>query len=255
MGRFTAAGHSHGRAAHTADLGKKALSIRRSAPSTADARPQPGDHQGGSRGARSHATPSRIDWPATLRQGRPRQRRDLHWQARRQRPSELWLVIVDASASTRRQGALAQAKGLLRELFDRAYRQRARLAVLEAGGQAPRWLSHGQKAGSGLNDWLQHLGAGGGTPVISALEQAQHWLAQRQRHKPAEQHQVIVLTDGRLRDWPALSALPCPSLLIDTERSPIRLGRAQRLAAELGAAYHHIDELAPAAHAPRWKAP
>lgn len=164
-------------------------------------------------------------------------------------------MIVDASASTRRHGALAQAKGLLAELFASAYRQRARLAVLEAGGSEARWLWQGRKASAELHTWLQQLGAGGGTPIIEALQLATPWLLRRQRHKPGEQQRLLLLTDGRLRDWPALAALPCPGLLLDIERAPIRLGRARQLASALGADYHHIDELAPVSRAPTWNRP
>ncbi|MCP5854012.1 hypothetical protein NL323_29190, partial [Klebsiella pneumoniae] len=66
-------------------------------------------------------------------------RQDLCWQQRQGSAAQLWLVIVDASASTRRHQALAQSKGLLAELFDQAYRQRARLALLTASGGAPQW--------------------------------------------------------------------------------------------------------------------
>ena len=59
----------------------------------------------------------------------------------------------------------------------------------------------------------------------------------------------------RLRDWPRLTTLPCPGLLLDIERAPIRLSRARQLAFELAADYHHIDELAPASRAPTWNRP
>ncbi|KEZ74465.1 magnesium chelatase, partial [Pseudomonas syringae pv. syringae FF5] len=71
------------------------------------------------------------------------------------------LVIVDASASTRRHQALSQAKGLLSQMFDDAYRRRARLALLTASGTAPRWQHQGLKASSALIPWLDALGAGG----------------------------------------------------------------------------------------------
>lgn len=170
--------------------------------------------------------------------------RDLLRRPRSAQADELWLVIVDASASTRRHGALSQAKGLLGSVFDQAYRQRARLAVLTASGQGATWRWRGQKASGALNDWLPELGAGGGTPVIEALQQAADWLARRQRLKPAEQQRLLVLTDGRLHDWPVLLPAACPALLVDIECAPIRLGRAQRLATELGAEYRHIEELA-----------
>lgn len=175
--------------------------------------------------------------------GRPRKAADLIRAPRSQRPDELWLVLLDASASTRRHGALSQAKGLLAGLFEIAYRQRARLAVLHATGRQPKWLWQGQKASPALHHWLAELGAGGGTPLIEALQQASSWLARRQRQKPAEQQRMLILTDGRLKDWPVLELLACPALLVDIEGGPIRLGRAKKLADELGAEYRVISEL------------
>jgi len=185
----------------------------------------------------------RIDWPATLRNGRPQRRTDLVLRTRSHKPAELWLVIVDASASTRRHGALAQAKGLLADTFEQAYHQRARLAVLHATGAQPRWLWQGQKASTPLQAWLEQLGASGGTPLIDALQQARNWLERRQRQKPGERQRLLVLTDGRLRDWPALQPTACPAVLVDIEAGAVRLGRAKRLAEELGAEYRVIGEL------------
>ena len=195
----------------------------------ADARSRPGALRGGLGGALSQGAEGAIQWLPTLLRGRPRQRRDLLRQPRSRRPGELWLVIVDASASTRRYGALAQAKGVLATLFEEAYRQRIRLAVLHATGQQAQWLWQGQKASRELQDWLRQLGAGGGTPLLDALHQAAGWLARRQRKKPAE-HQ-------------RLPEAACPSLLVDLESGPLRLGKAERLARELGAEYRHISEL------------
>jgi len=160
-------------------------------------------------------------------------------------PHELWLVIVDASASTRRHQALSDAKGLLAQLFDDAYRQRARLALLTASGAAPKWQMQGLKASSGLRHWLDGLGAGGGTPLLAALGEAGRWLGARQKRFPAEQQRLLLVTDGRLKDWPTLPPLECPALLIDIERGPIRLGRCKALAAQLQSDYRHIDELLP----------
>lgn len=162
------------------------------------------------------------------------------------------MIVVDASGSTARQGALQQAKGLIAELIDQAYRQRARLAVLDAQGAEPRWHMQGQKASGHLRRWLDELGAGGGTPLIHALQQAHEWIRRRQRLKPSERQRQLILTDGRLRDWPALPASPCPTLLVDIELAPIRLGRARRLAEALGAEYRHLETLAPARPQAGW---
>nr|WP_231353460.1 VWA domain-containing protein [Pseudomonas sp. S06B 330] len=197
----------------------------------------------GQRGRAREAAQGTVAWSATLLKGRPRLRRDLCWQQRTASAPELWLVIVDASASTRRYQALSQAKGLLAGLFDQAYRQRARLTLLTASGNAPRWQRHGLKASAALQPWLDTLGAGGGTPLLAALEQARDWLQTRQRQYPDEQQRCLLLTDGRLKAWEPVQPLPCPSMLVDIECSPVRLGRALLLAQQLQAEYRTIDSL------------
>lgn len=199
----------------------------------------------GKQGKRHAARSGSIDWPGTLLNGRPSQRSDVLFHLRTRSAHELWLVIVDASASTRRHQALSDAKGLLAQLFDDAYRQRARLALVTASGLVPKWHVQGLKASSGLRDWLDGLGAGGGTPLLAALGEAGRWLVIRQKRFPAEQQRVLLVTDGRLKEWSSLPVLECPGLLIDIERGPIRLGRAKQMAAELQADYRHIDELIP----------
>ncbi|WP_367616285.1 vWA domain-containing protein [Pseudomonas vanderleydeniana] len=184
-----------------------------------------------------------INWVETLLGGRPQARRDLRFRLRSSTRHELWLVIVDASASTRRHQALSDAKGLLAQLFDDAYRERARLALLTASGSRPQWQVQGLKASSSLAGWLEGLGAGGGTPLLAALQEAGRWLAVRQKRFADEQQRVLILTDGRLKAWAPLVPLACPALLVDLEKGPIRLGRAQQLANELGAEYRHIEGL------------
>lgn len=211
----------------------------------ANARPRAGQLDHGKQGKRHAARDGSVDWPGTLLNGRPRRREELLFQLRTRSPHELWLVIVDASASTRRHQALSDAKGLLAQLFDDAYRQRARLALLTASGVSPKWQVQGLKASSGLRYWLDGLGAGGGTPLLAALGEAGRWLAARRKRFAAEQQRVLVLTDGRLKEWSVLPALECQGLVIDIERGPIRLGRSKVLAAQLQAEYRHIDELLP----------
>ncbi|RON61540.1 magnesium chelatase [Pseudomonas fluorescens] len=209
----------------------------------ANARPRAGQLDHGRLGKRHAARSGLVNWPGTLLNGRPQAREDLQFQLRTRCAHELWLVIVDASASTRRHQALSDAKGLLAQLFDDAYRQRARLALLTASGSAPTWQVQGLKASSGLRSWLEALGAGGGTPLLAALMQAQQWLVQRKKRFAAEQQRLLVVTDGRLKALPPIPSLECPGLLIDIERGPIRLGRSRQLAAALELDYRHIDDV------------
>lgn len=197
----------------------------------------------GRQGKARSAQRGAINWPGTLLGGRPQCRADLLFHLRSRSAPELWLVIVDASASTRRHRALTDAKGLLAQLFDDAYQQRARMALLTASGQSPKWQVQGLKAAKGLADWLEQLGAGGGTPLLAALTEAGHWLAARRKRYPAEQQKLLVVTDGRLKAMGALPRLECPGVLIDIERGPIRLGRAEALAVGLQLEYQHIDKL------------
>ncbi|WP_124416030.1 VWA domain-containing protein [Pseudomonas sp. R4-35-07] len=197
----------------------------------------------GKQGKARSAGQGQIDWPGTLLGGRPQCHEDVRWQVRNRSAHELWLVIVDASASTRRYRALSDAKGLLAQLFDDAYRQRARLALLTASGQSPQWQVQGLKASKGLADWLEQLGAGGGTPLLAALSEAAHWLVARRKRYPAEQQRVLVMTDGRLKAIDGLPLLECPGMLVDIERGPIRLGRARELAIGLQLDYRHIDDV------------
>lgn len=243
MGRHTRAGPAHGRPPRSAHLAKKALGIRPRPDAGADARPQAGRLDRGRQGKARSAQQGSINWPGTLLGGRPQSREDLVFHLRSGSAHELWLVIVDASASTRRHRALTDAKGLLAQLFDDAYRQRARLALLTASGQAPTWQVQGLKAAKGLGDWLDQLGAGGGTPLLAALSEAGDWLAARRKRYPAEQQRLLLITDGRLKDIPGLPLLACPGLLVDIERGAIRLGRAQELAVGLQLDYRHIDQL------------
>ncbi|MDH0301815.1 MULTISPECIES: VWA domain-containing protein [unclassified Pseudomonas] len=197
---------------------------------------------GSARGRPRAADSGRIAWLPTLLKGRPRLRADLCWRQRQAQAPELWLVIVDASASTRRHQALAQAKGLLAGVFDQAYRQRARLALLTASGSKPQWQRRGLKASAALQPWLRSLGAGGGTPLFAALEQARTWLLARGKRLPHETQRCLVLTDGRLQQWRAPQPMPCGTLLVDMEMAAVRVGRARQLAEQLNAEYRHVEQ-------------
>lgn len=131
---------------------------------------------------------------------------------------------------------------MLEAVFDQAYRQRAHVALITAAGRTPQWARQGLKASAALQPWLAQLGAGGGTPLMSALGSARQWLAQRRKQHPLERQHCLILTDGRLR-FEQPRPMGCDTALVDLERTPVRLGRAQQLAAGLSAVYWHIDQL------------
>lgn len=222
-------------------MAKKALSIRSTGGTRADARPKPGALLGARGAKRSDSCQGRIDWLATLRAGRPHTRQALIYAAASAQAPELWLIILDASASTRRHGALSQAKGLLSAIFEQAYRQRAQLAVLTFNQGQVHWQIKGRPVRRSLQHWLIEQGAGGGTPLWDSLREACRWLHRRQTTHPFEPQRLLILTDGRVKDECVPSRAPCPAWVIDMECSPIRLGRARQLATELGAEYSTLD--------------
>lgn len=195
-------------------------------------------------GASRRAGEGTVDWVQTLLRGRPREAANLAFKTRQNAAQETWVVVVDASASTRRHQALSDAKGLLAQVFEDAYRQRVRVAVLQASGNSPQWQVSGAKASKRLDDWLATLGSGGGTPLLQALEDVAGWLRLRRKQLPHEQQRFLLLTDGRLKAWSTLPVLACPGILIDIERGPIRLGKSRQMATELAIDYVHIDETA-----------
>ena len=195
-------------------------------------------------GASRRAGEGTVDWVQTLLRGRPREAADLAFKTRQNAAQETWVVVVDASASTRRHQALSDAKGLLAQVFEDAYRQRVRVTVLQASGNSPQWQVSGAKASKRLDDWLATLGSGGGTPLLQALEDVAGWLRLRRKQLPHEQQRFLLLTDGRLKAWSTLPVLACPGILIDIERGPIRLGKSRQMATELAIDYVHIDETA-----------
>lgn len=197
----------------------------------------------------------RIAWVPTLAQGRPRSRGALRWQNGPTDQPPVWLVVVDTSASTRRHGALGRAKGYLAALFEQAYRQRARLALLTASGAGPSWQRQGLKASAALIPWLERLGAGGGTPLPEALDQARDWLRKQRRKSPGQPLRCLVITDGRINRLENVSPMGCETRVLDIELGDIRLGRSRKLAHMLGADYLHLDHLPVAVNGLSLKAP
>lgn len=198
---------------------------------------------GGSRGNVSHSIGGRIDWPLSLSQGKPFSKDALVRRPRRSKSGELWLIVVDASASTRRHQALMKAKGVLGSILMAAYQDRIQIALVQASGVGPSWRALGKKPPKYVAEWIENIDAGGGTPLKESLIEAKSFLNQRCLHYPHEKRRIFILTDGRIRDLPAVEFMNTACLLIDIESGPIRLGRAHPLATHLGATYVHIDTL------------
>jgi len=79
--------------------------------------------------------------------------------------------------------------------------------------------------------------------LLAGLAEAQAWLTSRRRQHPGEECQLLLVTDGRLRELEGLALPDCPIRVLDIELGPLRLGRAGELARRLGAKYLHLEEV------------
>lgn len=136
-----------------------------------------------------------------------------------------------------------KAKGLLRSLLFAAYQDRIQVALVEASGVGPSWWALGKKPPKYVDEWIENINAGGGTPLEETLIEAKSFLNRRCLHYPHEMRRIFIFTDGRVRELPTVELNDIVCLLIDIEAGPIRLGRAHQLATCLGAEYVHIETL------------
>ncbi|MDG9666997.1 ATP-binding protein [Hahella sp. CR1] len=185
------------------------------------------------------ALSSRPDWFATL--VHPDNRDDglleIRYQPRRQSRDTLNCVLLDTSASTLSQRALAQAKGVILGLARQAYLAREKLAVLAFGAQRAEWVIPCRRAPKDIVALLDDLPAGGGTPLRQALLHARQLLARQTRANPHLTCRTLLLTDGRSRDPLDDLTWDSPLWVVDTEQTAVRLNRCRQLAQRLGAAY------------------
>ena len=191
-----------------------------------------------------------VNWPRTLAAGRPRRREDLHYRRRMEKPGRMKLILVDASASTLRGGALRRAKGLVAALLEQARRRRERAGILRFGGGSDgvQLLRACRKVGRNeIAPDLARITGGGGTPLRRALLRAAGQLRAEAGRRPGERREFFLITDGRSRDrLRGLTLTAAAATVVDIENGPVRLGRCRRIARELGARLVHIDQFSSA---------
>jgi magnesium chelatase subunit ChlD-like protein len=160
-------------------------------------------------------------------------------------------VALDCSASMLRHASLSAAKGIARSLAAQAASARVHVALIAFGGEQARVELVSRSRHDDLDGVITRLGAGGRTPLRRALLEALA-VCQRPAYGASRvEKRLVLLSDGRTREDVADLGARCRELdpvLIDCERGSLRLGRAERLAAALGARYAHVDALLPSAH-------
>ena len=187
-----------------------------------------------------------IDWMATLRAKRNTQleARHLRFHRKRGEGAALHCFVLDCSGSMLAGKRLALAKGLLVALFDRAYRERAEVALVCFGGGQTQVRRQPGAAHWWNEHWVAPIGGGGGTPLALGVRSAANVLARAARGKPAQERWLWLLTDGRTPDAPSRPFDADRVVIVDFENDAVKLGRCAALAQAWEAQYSTAAQLA-----------
>jgi magnesium chelatase subunit D len=209
----------------------------------------------------------RLDVIATLRAAarwqrlRPRGARrvavraeDLRIKRFRDKAGALFLFAVDASGSMA-LNRMRQAKGAVHALLEKAYVNRDRVALMSFRGQGAELLMPPTGSVELLRRAVDQIPTGGGTPLAATLVAALE-VAQQARRRGLHNVVLVLLTDARanvglkadragvedeLRQLALLTAASgLKALVIDTQRSYLSQGSAQKLASWLGGQYLYL---------------
>ena len=150
----------------------------------------------------------------------------------------LHLVLLDTSGSTLNHTLSARAKGCVLEISKNAYLNRETIQILGFGNNTVQQLLAKVRAPKELSELLSQVSVAGATPLRKVLLQAQQLLAKSSRAmQGAAAVQCYLITDGRSRAQVEDINLGVPTVLIDTENTPVKRGRGSQLAKQLKADY------------------
>jgi magnesium chelatase subunit D len=216
----------------------------------------------------------RIDVLATLRAAARWQRLRAHGQRSvviraddlrirryRSKAGALFLFAVDASGSMA-LNRMRQAKGAVHALLAQAYVNRDRVALLAFRGETAELLLPPTGSVELLRRAVDQMPTGGGTPLAAALLRSLE-VARQARRRGIHNVVLVLLTDARANVGlrvarggvetelqavaAAVAAAGLQSLVIDTQRSFLSQGSAQRLAAALQGQYLYLPGASGAA--------
>ncbi len=190
-----------------------------------------------------------LHWPRTLlaKKQNALAREHLHFKTKIARGGVLHCFVLDCSGSMRSGKQLALAQGALQHLHQRAYQQRAKIALITYAGHTAVVRVHPTNArpfnATQLRNGLPALQAGGGTPFSAGITTADTLLAAQRRREPQQQCWLWLLSDGRSNELPARPAHADIVRVIDCEQQRIALNRCRTLAQHWQADYQTLDDL------------
>lgn len=148
----------------------------------------------------------------------------------------LHLVLLDTSGSTLSDTLSARAKACVLEISKNAYLNREAIQILGFGNNQVQQLLAKVRAPKELAQMLNNVSVAGGTPLRKVLQQAKQLLTNNSQTN--SQVHCYLITDGRSKAQVEDVRLGVPTVLIDTENSPVKRGRGSQLAEQLNAHYY-----------------
>ena len=161
------------------------------------------------------------------------------------------LFLLDTSRSQGAERRLSYAKSAVQELLSQAYCSRDRAELITFGNKKAEIRMPLTRSVSFAAQCLQDIPASGNTPLGMGLQTARGEILRLMRNPGAGIPVLVVLTDGRanydVRPGTPMD-LACAdaawfrmheicTVVVDTERGPVRMGLAKKLADWAGAAY------------------
>ncbi|WP_347815090.1 putative cobaltochelatase [Micromonospora sp. DH14] len=180
---------------------------------------------------------------------------DVREVVREGREGNLVLFVVDASGSMGARQRMTAVKDAVLALLTDAYQRRDKVAVIAFRGTGARTLLPATSSVLAASTRLAELPTGGRTPLAEGLLAAADLLRVERLRDPKRRPLVLVVTDGRATAGPrpldraasaasVLAATGAACAVVDCEAGAIRLNLADRLAAQLGAPRHHLNDVA-----------
>jgi len=179
---------------------------------------------------------------------------DVRHAIREGREGNLVIFVVDASGSMAARDRMSAVSGATLSLLRDAYQRRDKVAVVTFRGAEAALLLPPTSSVHIASRRLARFDTGGKTPLAQGLLAARDVVLREKTRDRARRPLVVVLTDGRATGGPdplgrtrtaagLLVAEGAAAVVVDCETSYIRLGLAQQLAGQLGAAAVQLAQL------------
>lgn len=182
---------------------------------------------------------------------------DIREKVRERRVGNLIVFAVDASGSMGAEQRMIAAKGAAASILTDAYQKRDRVAMIAFRGKTSEIVLPPTNSIVLAKERMDSIPTGGKTPLADALDRSHELIMRELSRDPKTKPLLVVISDGR-------GNVPCfsdkasedthliagriaeagyPALIIDSETGFIKLGLAERLAADMGAKYTRLEDL------------